>query len=117
MSLEDGLTNIPLLLSGSHPKDPLSQIGSGDYSRVPQAVILGGGFTAADIDQLRQAALDNENARKVPWLKANLQKTAEGPEMGTEGYAQTIPARVREAMSKLAEEGKFDGHTDGIFSW
>jgi hypothetical protein len=117
MSPEDGLTNIPLILSGLKPSSLQSSLGSQDFSQVPRAVIFGGGYDDVTIENLRKAVMETQGARKVPWLKADQQKTARGPEPGTREYSESIAPRVREVLGRLEREGKLDGNEDGIFSW
>jgi hypothetical protein len=117
MSKEDGITNIPLILSGLKPTSQQSNLGSQDFSRVPQAVLFGGGYDDITIGEIRKAVIGTQGVRKVPWLKADQQKTAMGPDPGTKEYNESIAPRVREALEKLEREGKLDGNEDGIFSW
>ena len=117
MSPDDGRTNIPLLLSGLKPRSQQSHLGSQDFSRVPQAVLFGGGYDDATIEEIRKTVMGTLGARKVPWLKADQLKTAAGPQPGTREYADSIAPRVKAALNKLEREGKLDGSEDGIFSW
>ena len=117
MSPEDGLTNIPRILSGLKPSSQQSSLGSQDFSQVPRAVLFGGGYDGVTVEKMRKAATETQGVRKVPWLKADQQKTARGPEPGTKEYSKSIAPRVKEALDRLEREGKLDGNEDGIFSW
>ena len=117
MSPEGGRTNIPLLLSGLKPSSQQSNLGSQDFSQVPRAAIFGGGYDDATIEEIRKMAMEAPGARKVPLLKADVQKTAVGPQIGTREYSESIAPRVKEALGILEREGKLDGSGDGIFCW
>jgi len=117
VSLEDGRTNIPLILSRRKPSSQQSNLGSQDFSQVPRAVLLGGGYDDAAIEELRKTAMETPGRRKVPWLKADQQKTAAGSQPGTKEYVESIATRIKEALRLLEAEGKLDGSEDCIFSW
>ncbi|KAJ6068157.1 uncharacterized protein N7446_005194 [Penicillium canescens] len=71
MSVEDGIRNLPLILSGSTPVNDKSSLGSKNYSALPKAVILGGGYDDEAITQLREAVTSSPGTIKIPWLKAD----------------------------------------------
>jgi len=111
---ESGTEIIPPLLLGqlppSHPE--LSTIGSGSYSQVPQAVVLGGAFDDESVAALRDAVSRVAGTRKVPWIRQDKEKT-KIPVMSP-GYIPDVIARSKEAVTKLAKEGKLDGTYDGL---
>lgn len=117
MDPEDGITNIPLILSGHKPTSQLSSLGSQDFSQVPRAVLFGGGYDDVTVEKIRKAAMKVQGVRQVPWLKADQVKTARGPKPGTKEYAESIAPRIKEVLGRLVREGKLDGNEDGIFSW
>ncbi|WYZ36758.1 hypothetical protein EsH8_II_000264 [Colletotrichum jinshuiense] len=103
-----GAAIIPALLTGqappSHPET--SSIGSGNYTVVPRAVVLGSAFDDAAVEVLRGAVANAQGARKVPWLRHDLSKPS--PPIGPE-YGKVVLARAKEALGKLEREGKLDG--------
>lgn len=103
-----GAAIIPALLTGqappSHPET--SSIGSGNYTVVPRAVVLGSAFDDAAVEVLRGAVAKAQGARKVPWLRHDLSKPS--PPIGPE-YGKVVLARAKEALGKLEREGKLDG--------
>ena len=94
-----------------------SGLGSKDFSRLPKAVILGGGYDDEAIEKLRQAVIMSEGTVKVPWLKADPKKTEQGPVPGTENYAISAALRVKEALRTLQATKRLDDHEDGIYFW
>ena len=92
-------------------------MGSKDFSRLPEAVILGGGYDDQAIAELRQAVSMSEGTAKVPWLKADPKKTEHGPVPGTDDYAISAALRVKEAMKTIQATKRLDEHEDGIFFW
>ncbi|PKS08167.1 hypothetical protein jhhlp_005443 [Lomentospora prolificans] len=67
---------IPPILAGqgppAHPE--LSSIGTGNFSQVPKAVLLGGAFDDETIAKLRDAVNQTAGTRKVPWLSRDHKK-------------------------------------------
>ncbi|KAJ6136881.1 hypothetical protein N7497_012133 [Penicillium chrysogenum] len=116
-SVEDGTTNLPLILSGNSPKREESSLGSKIYSQPPKAVIFGGGYDDEAIEKLRQAVAGSQRVLQVPWLKADLKKSESGPPPGTEAYCTSAAARMRESLKTLEITGRMNGNEDEIFFW
>ena len=57
---------IPLLLKGEVPSSPSGQLGSGNWSGFPKAILFGGGYTDKDIAAVRNAVAEVEGAKKNP---------------------------------------------------
>ncbi len=116
-SPEDGRTNIPLILSGRGPSSQQSDLGTKDFSQVPRAIVFGGGYDDTVIDELRNTVMGTPGLKKVPWVKADQQKTAAGPQPRTKAYVEAIAPRIKEALRLLEANGSLGGSEDGIFSW
>lgn len=69
MSVEAGVSEIPLLLSGKAPQNVDDNLGSKNYSQVPVAVATGGGFNEEMVMAMKKACDETAGAEKVPWLK------------------------------------------------
>lgn len=115
--MEDGIHNLPPILSGSLPLSNESGLGSKSYSRPPKAVILGGGYDDEAIARLRQAVISLQGTFEVPWIKADLKKTEAGPTPGTDEYCNSAASRIKEALRVLQEGEKLDRTGDGLFLW
>lgn len=116
MTPEAGITNIPLLLSGSAPASSLSQLGSKNFSRLPGAIILGAGYDDEAAERMRKAVAEAEavgtKVKKVPWLRPDTSKPA--PPLGPE-YGKALVVRIKELMADLQKQGKLDGGEDGVY--
>lgn len=116
-SVENGMANLPSIMSGSPPRSAESTLGSKNYSQPPEAIILGGGYDDEAVEKLRMAVAGTQGTRKVPWLRPDPAKTQAGPTPGSEEYAKSVAARVRDALAALDRDGRLDGNTEGIFFW
>lgn len=117
MSVEDGIRNLPLILSGSTPVNDKSSLGSKDYSALPKAVILGGGYDDEAITRLRDAITSSPGTVKIPWLKADPDKTTAGPTPGSEEYCRAAASRIKETLGTLLEKGDLESGDDETFYW
>lgn len=102
MTPEDGASQIPAILRGENPPAPKSELGTKDYSTAPVAVILGGGYDDAGVEQMMKASV---GTKPVPWLRPDLTKPA--PPLGPE-YGKALVARIKELLAQLEKEGKLD---------
>lgn len=99
-----GSAQIPPLLAGqSAPSD--SSLGSKNYSVPPVAVILGGGYDDAGIEQMMTATAGNSSAKHVPWLRPDL--TIPAPPLGPE-YGKAMVQRVKAAMTEIQTKGEMN---------
>lgn len=117
MSLEGGIRNLPLILSGSSPANEESSLGSKKYSQPPKAIILGGGYSDDDLKKLQEAAITFPGAVRVLWLKADVEKTKRGPEPGTPEYSQLVAVRVKEKLGELLNQSDSDLMENSAFLW
>jgi hypothetical protein len=117
MSLEGGVRNLPLILSGSTPADEESTLGSKNYFQPPKAIILGGGYSDDDLAKLQKAAISSPGAVRVPWLKADIEKTKRGPEPGTPEYSQLAAIRLKKTLEDLLKQEGLDLTEKNVFLW
>jgi hypothetical protein len=110
---EQGSTEIPLLLSGKFTPDAASEnIGSKNYSTLPSAVVLGGGYDDAAVKVLREAVGQKEGARDVPWLRPD--RSVATPPLGPE-YGKAMVQRTKTCLDKLKKDGKIVGSGEVLF--
>ncbi len=109
--LDSCTKEIPLLLKGEVPSNPDGQLGSGNWSVFPKAILFGGGYTDNDIAAVRKAVAEVDGARKIPWLRVDVTKPA--PPVGP-GYGAAVVARAKEELKRLEAEGVFDSNDDSI---
>ncbi|KAJ5161024.1 hypothetical protein N7492_006416 [Penicillium capsulatum] len=115
MSVEDGIRNLPLILSGSTPASDKSSLGSKNYS-TPKAVILGGGYDDEAITQLREAVTSSPGTVKIPWLKADPEKTKAGPTPGSEEYCRSAASRMKYTLGSILARSDLESD-DETFYW
>ncbi|KAK7046366.1 hypothetical protein R3P38DRAFT_2873468, partial [Favolaschia claudopus] len=97
---------IPLLLKGQAPKDPSSDLGSGNWDVFPKALVFGGGYTDEMIEAVQKAvAAETEGVKRIPWLRVD--SSIPHPTDPAE-YAPFVTKRLKATLKKLEEEGKFD---------
>ena len=114
MSVEAGVEEIPLLLSGRAPPDTSSNLGSKNYDAVPKAVVLGGGFDDAAFQKMHDACKKEGAANKVPWLRVDMtqvragQKAATKPPSAAEfdAFAADTAERVKKCLEKEDVKGE-----------
>ena len=98
------ISEIPTLLQGQAPSNPSSTLGTGNVSRRPVAVVLGGGYTA-NFDEIRdgvEAAFPSSGGSGVAWLKHD--GTIPAPPLGPE-YSKAILKRTKDVLKGLADDG------------
>lgn len=110
MTVASGNVEIPALLKGETVTTD-NEVGSHDYSKVPEVVILGGGYDDAMIDEMRKATKE-AGASEVPWLSPDTTKPA--PPLGPE-YGKALVARLKIVMNEMQAEGKLSQGTEGVF--
>ncbi|KAI9934815.1 hypothetical protein MW887_000432 [Aspergillus wentii] len=117
MSVEDGVRNLPLILSGSTPVNEESSLGSKNYSALPKAVVLGGGYDDDALTRLREAVARSPETVRIPWLKADLEKTKGGPTPGSEEYCRAAASRIKHTLRTVLEERNFKSGWDEMIYW
>jgi len=108
---------VPILFRGEKPDSPSSSVGTGNFGVAPKAILLGGAFKAADIEELRTlaatgAAATGKEKLRIPWISIDNSKSEIplGP-----GYAEDVAARCKSVILRLKEEGKLEGNDEGIY--
>ena len=108
------MSDLPSLLHGHRPRttDP-ANLGSQRYGEKPLAVVIGGGYSDADVAAMRKTC---DGISHIPWLRHDLgSEPTTGisrPKPGAE-YGGEIAERVKHRLRELSEEGKLNG--DGFF--
>lgn len=105
-------TEIPLLLKGEVPSPSSSSLGSGNWSAFPKAIVFGGAYQDADVEELRKLVAATPGTRRIPWLRVD--STLPHPPPGPE-YAKAVVVRLKAMLAKLEEEGKFDVEDDSVY--
>ncbi|OJJ50232.1 hypothetical protein ASPZODRAFT_13320 [Penicilliopsis zonata CBS 506.65] len=98
MSAEAGKAEIPAILRGESVS-PTNEYGTHDYSKTPDAVVLGGGYDEQDISTMRAACQGVKN--NIPWLRPDMTKPT--PPLGPE-YGKAMVQRVKVALAELREK-------------
>lgn len=112
LSVEAGISDIPLLLSSQAPRNSSSNLGSQNYTKPPVAIALGGGFDSEMFEKMKNAC---DNAPSSPWLRTDTSKGPgpPGPEE-QESYGAIVAQRMKKRLGelKVGEEG---GVREGVF--
>ena len=110
LSAETGANDIPMILDGKVlPATDPPNLGSGDYSKSPVAVVMGRGYDEAQIKLMRDACKDK---RGINWLRADISVPL--PEAGP-AYSNHIVSRVKACLDGLAEKGELYGEGVHLF--
>ena len=108
LSVSAGISEIPALLRGQHPpaSDSGENLGTRNYSKLPAAVVTGGGYDDGMVKGMRDAC---RGERNVPWLRPDMNALPpHGP-----GYGAAMADKMKACLSKLARDGKMSG--DGVY--
>jgi len=84
MTPQAGVAQIRAILKGDKSAGADSELGSKDYSKPPVAIILGGGYTDADVELMFKASA---GIRPIPWLR---------PGRGKLNYCHAQPEKQHE---------------------
>lgn len=107
--------DISRLFNGEQPSIPSSAgLGSGDYSRRPQALVVGRAFTVDMIDALRQKC-----AGSFPWFVGGLDQNQKGELLNKKPQpGQYGPSVAQDSKTKLDEVRNSDNwEQDGVYSY
>ncbi|OAL51248.1 hypothetical protein IQ07DRAFT_586785 [Pyrenochaeta sp. DS3sAY3a] len=106
---EQGISDIPPLLSGQKLSTTPINLGSQNYAQKPVAVALGGGFSDDQFQQIRDACKDSP----AIWMRTDMTRFAEMPDLGdVEAYGAAVAERAKSRMGELGvgrEGGKVEG--------
>jgi hypothetical protein len=107
-SVEAGICDIPLLLSGSKPSDTSSNLGSRNYGTRPVAVVVGGGFSDEAFAAMKGACGD----MKAVWLRPDLNDAVQMPPLSEpERFGAATAVKVKKCLKGIAvgEGGEEEG--------
>lgn len=108
-SVDAGVRDIPLLLSGSKPVDTSSNLGSRNYETRPVAVVVGGGFSDEAFATMKDACGD----MKAVWLRPDLADESQMPPplSEPERFGAVTAVKVKKCLKEIAvgEGGKEEG--------
>ncbi|KAJ4356034.1 uncharacterized protein N0V89_004061 [Didymosphaeria variabile] len=96
---EAGKTQIPALLRGEKEVTSDSGLGSKNYERAVEAVLLGAGYSDEEVEEMREASA---GIKSMPWLRPDTSKPA--PPLGPE-YGKALVARIKKTLKELNEKG------------
>ena len=104
LSPAGGVSDIPAILQGQTPSSSTEEnIGTQNYSKLPVAVILGGGYDDRLFKEMYDAAKGRGKA--VHWLRPDL--SVQTPPLGPD-YGMHMVGRVKACLGRLEVEGKLD---------
>ena len=111
-------TEIPILLRGGQPTPDPDNVGTHNFSAPPQAVIFGRGFTAENIQEIRQQCGGSNSG--LAWLQGGADGTGDGkvkpPDKSDaaalDAYADKTAAQVKSVLNELKISGKLG--KDGV---
>ncbi|KAB8202562.1 hypothetical protein P875_00075758 [Aspergillus parasiticus SU-1] len=72
----------------------------------PAAIIMGGGYTQTDLEEIR-AASQGPDAKPVAWLKVDPAKTPSSIPVGPE-YGRAVAKRTKDRLDELVRDGGID---------
>ncbi|KAE8419690.1 hypothetical protein BDV36DRAFT_294036 [Aspergillus pseudocaelatus] len=72
----------------------------------PSAIIMGGGYTQTDLQEIRTAS-QGPDAKPVAWLKIDPGKTPPSIPVGPE-YGRAVAKRTKDRLDELVRDGRID---------
>ncbi|KAL4737840.1 hypothetical protein BDV11DRAFT_190692 [Aspergillus similis] len=99
---------LPLLLSGQDPEPVVTrpnEVGTHDYSRPPQAVIFGRGYTMEFVQQVKEA-YQSRSPEPVAWVTGDPATAPSGPP--PPAYAEATANTVKNVLAAWREQGGGD---------
>ena len=119
-SPETAREDLPRFLNGQKPsRSSNDDIGSQDYDKEPEAILLGLGYYNEIVENLRQACEDTKKG--LPWLHGGLSKAqfddmlANNPPLPPAQQGPFTAGKIKKMLTKLLDEGK--GGKDGSYVW
>ncbi|KAI1458924.1 hypothetical protein F4805DRAFT_456315 [Annulohypoxylon moriforme] len=105
---------VPYILRGLAPPSQSSYIGSGAYSTLPKAVIMGAAWDADDV-ALVKAAIQSVSlpSGAAPIILRN-DTSVPTPQPPAPEYGQQLMRRIRSTMGKMARGEKVEGPEEGV---
>ncbi|ORY14928.1 HAD-like domain-containing protein [Clohesyomyces aquaticus] len=103
-SVNQGTTDIPLILTGNQPPDNADNQGTKNYINIPVAVLTGGGYDDQSFDTMKAACKD---VKAVPWFRPDLSRVNEMPHFTqAEAFGKATAERCKVALKEVLEDGK-----------
>ena len=102
-------------MTGKAPENlSFGSLGTQDYTRKPQAVVVGGYFTNAMVDEVRGKC---GSILRVPWLTAGVNEEQRDAMLeqppNPETFGPFVGKVLKDVIGRVREEGKWEG--DGVF--
>jgi hypothetical protein len=117
---EKARKDLPRFLNNEKPtKSSDDGVGSQDYSRQPEAILLGLGYYNEIVEDLRQAC--RGTVRGVPWVRGGLSKSefndlmANSPPAPMAQQGPVTAGKIKKKLLQLLDDG--EGSKDGLFEW
>jgi hypothetical protein len=111
LSVEQAVSDIPLLLSSKTPPNSSSNIGSQNYGARPAVVAIGGGFNDEMFTEMKEAC----GEESVMWARTDITRGADMPDISDkEAYGTATGERVKKCLDEL-RVGKEGGKTEGVY--
>lgn len=101
-----------MLLGKFTPDAAAENIGSKNYSTIPSAIVLGGGYDDAAVKEIRAAVGKKEGAKDIPWLRPDT--SVPTPPLGPE-YGKAMVQRTKACLDGLKKDGKIKGSEEVLF--
>ncbi|KFY09021.1 hypothetical protein V492_05695 [Pseudogymnoascus sp. VKM F-4246] len=106
-----GARDIPPILSGqTPPATDEPNVGTGDYSKKADAVIVGGAYDDEKLNEMRNACADLPGNGGVVWLRPNMSTPT--PPLGP-AYGKAMVDRCKACLKELELGGKLG--VDGLY--
>lgn len=113
------MSELPSILLGNTPPprgaDEVQNFGSGNYSKLPVAIMAGGLYTDADVAGMRDAILKEvgPGGLKIPWLRADMNVAHSSPSEDGAAYGAEVSKRAKRRLTEVLNSG--EGEAGGIF--
>ncbi|OBT72656.1 hypothetical protein VF21_08575 [Pseudogymnoascus sp. 05NY08] len=106
-----GAKDIPTILSGqAPPATDETNVGTGNYTRKADAIIVGGAYGDEQFNEMRNSCAELPGNGGVAWLRLNMSTPT--PPLGPE-YGKAVVERCKACLKELELGGKLG--TDGIY--
>jgi hypothetical protein len=112
---EQGIKDLPQVLSAKAPVDSLSNLGSQTYTNRPFAIAVGGGFNDQAFQEIKSACKDVEQG--IAWIRADTTQLTSMPSLNDhEAFGAAMAKRVKSALNELGlEKGEEESRKEGVY--
>ncbi|XXG99967.1 hypothetical protein Hte_006308 [Hypoxylon texense] len=114
LGAEPTAAEVPYILKGVAPPSQSSQVGTGNYSSPPVAVIMGAAWDAADVALVKAAIRQSAAAGAAAPVILRNDTGVPAPQPPAPGYAEQLIRRMRVTLGKLVDGEKLDGPEEGV---